>query len=407
MLALSSLCAVTIYGQTTTKDAAPEPAGTAISEPTEITQIKVSRDATGERRVTNSISFSVKSNYKPTTVLDFALTAVVERLSGTKNIQVTKESAEIKNRNFIGKISPKLTLPPGRYYLTVLPSPLQNNKGISFSQEDQLRLSASKYVILGTVAERLEFMRKEYQIASGYLQDLDQVYKEFQKFLDKSKDDKKPPADDITFQKWQKDALARVNDIDVKIAFQMRNQGYLTFYTLSFSTLHELTALLQSQLRQFGNAVIMANKNKESGFSFAINSKVPRLIADINAFLTKETLLDLDWFYYALTEDTVVSYETIKDSPDALQDWQTQEATCDDYSRKSDEFIAGFKPLVDAIWKKNIGKIGESQKVIREIKEMYSRKINGDKSDALTKKLEELKKNIGMILSDLRAELNK
>jgi len=395
ILALSSLCAMTIYGQTSTKSPVGAP------EPTEISQIKVARDAASERKVTNTISFNAKSGFKPGTILDFALVAVVETLSGTKPIQVTKESYEVKDKKFTGKISPKLTLPPGRYYLTVLPS------SRSSSSEDQLRLSASKYLTIGTIAERLEFMQKEYQIASGYLQNLDTVYKELQKILDKSKADKKPPADDAALQKWQKDALAKVNDIDAKIAVQMRNQGYLTFYTLSFSKLHELTALLQSQLKQFSNAVIIANKNKETNFTFTINTRMPRLIADIWAFLTKETLLDLDWFYYAMVEDTVVAYEAVKDSPDALKDWSTQETVCDEYCNKSDSFIAGFKPPVADIWKKHIGKVGESRKVAVEIKGIYGKKIGGDRSEALAKKLGELQKNIGEILYSLRVELNK
>ena len=299
-IVLSSLF---IYGQTAAKE-------TAI-EPPEITQIKVARDATGERKVTNTVSFSAKSGFKPATILDFSLTAMMENLSGPQNREVTKESAEIKDKKFSDKISPKLTLPPGRYFLAVTPSPLQKNKSISFSRDDQQRLSASKFIIIGTVAERLEFMKQENQTASKYVDDLDNIYKEFQKILDKSKEDKKPPADDITFQKWQKDALGKVTDIDTKIAVLMRNQGYLTFYTQSFSKLHELTAILRSQLEQFSSAVIMANKNKETKFSFTINNKVPRLISDIRTFLTKETLLDLDWFYYALAEDMAVAYETV------------------------------------------------------------------------------------------------
>jgi len=398
ILALSSLCAVTTYGQT--------PAKNTVSEPTEITQIKITRDDKGDRKVTNTIAFSVKSGYKPGTILDFSLAAVVETLSGSKSIQVAKESDEIKDKKFVGKISPKMILPPGRYYLTILPSSNQKNK-MSFSNEEQLRLSVSKYLVIGTIAERLEFMKKEYQIASGYLQELDAVYKEFQKILDKSKEDKKPPADDSTFQKWQKNSLNKVDDIDAKIAVQMREQAYLTFYTNSFSKLHELTALLQNQLKQFNRTVILANKNKETSFSFTINSQMPRLISDIWSFLTKETLLDLDWIYYALVEDTVVAYETIKDSPDASKDWSAQETICDEYYTKSDNFIAGFKPPVPDIWKKNIGKIGESRKVSSEIKSAYSQNIKGDKGEALAKKLEELKKSIGEIIYTLRDELKK
>ncbi len=417
ILALSSLCAITIYGQTPAKDAATErsPAGTTekspaeATEPVEITKIKVARDATEVRKVTNTVSFSVKSNYKPGTVLDFSLTAMMEILSETetKRRTVTNVSSEIKDKKFTDKISPKLTLPPGRYYLSVTPSPIQKNKSISFSRDDQLRLGASKFVIIGTVAERLEFMQKEYQTASGYLADLDTVYKEFQKLLDKSKEDKKPPADDAAFQQWQKKALGKVKDIDKEIAVLMRDQGNLTFYTQSFSTLHDLTGLLRSQLEQFNEAVIMANKNKETSFPFAINSKVPRLLPNISAFLTKETLLDLDWFYYALVEDLVVAYEAVKDSPDAVKEWQTQEAVCDDYCAKSDSFIAGFKPTVADIWKKHIGKVNESKKVAVELKGAYSKKINGDKSEALTKKTEGLTKNIGEILYGLRDELKK
>ncbi|HLD36187.1 MAG TPA: hypothetical protein VJC37_05655, partial [Planctomycetota bacterium] len=353
------------------------------------------------------ISFNAKSGYKSGTILDFSLATIVETLSfGSKPIQVTKESDEIKDKKFSGKISPKLTLPPGRYYLTVLPSSNQKSK-ISFSSDDQQRLSASKYLVIGTIAERLEFMQNEYQSASEYIGDLDNIYKEFQKILDKSKEDKKPPADDVDFQKWQKKATGKVADIDKEIAVLMRNQGYITFYTSSFSTLHELTALLQSQLKQFSSAVITANKNKETNFSFTINAKVPSLVSTIRTLLTKETLLDLDWFYYALVEDTVIAYETIKDSPDASKDWPTQEAICDDYCAKSDTFISGFKPPVADIWKKNIGKVGESRKVALEIKNSYSKKINGDKNEALTKKLEELKKNIGEILYTIRMELKK
>ena len=69
--------------------------------------------------------------------------------------------------------------------------------------------------------------------------------------------------------------------------------------------------------------------------------------------------------------------------------------------------ISGFKPPVADIWKKNIGKVGESRKVALEIKNSYSKKINGDKNEALTKKLEELKKNIGEILYTIRMELKK
>jgi hypothetical protein len=398
ILALSSLCAATIYGQTAAKDAA--------TEPTEITQIKVTRDPIGDRKVTNTVSFNVKSSYKPATILDFSLTAVMEILSGQKPVQVTKESSEIKEKKFTAKISPKLTLPPGRYYLTVLPSSNQKNK-ISLSNDDQLRLSASKYLAIGTIAERLEFMQQEYQTASGYVEDLNVVYNEFQKIIDKSKEDKKPPADDAAFQQWQKKATAKVAAIDKEIAVLMRNQGYLTFYTNSFSTLHDLTALLRTQLEQFSKAVILANKNKETNFSFTINSKVPGLISNIRTFLTKETLLDLDWFYYALVEDTVVTYETIKDSPDAVKDWSTQEAVCDEYCAKSDSFIAGFKPTAADIWKKHINKVNESRKVSVEIKSAYTKKISGDKSEALTKKLEGLSKNIGEILYSLRDELKK
>ncbi|MEW6027257.1 MAG: hypothetical protein AB1599_08180 [Planctomycetota bacterium] len=398
VLALSSLCAIAVYGQTPPakeKETAPEPA--------EITQVKVTRDG----KVTSSISFSAKSGYKPTTILDFVLATVVETIAGEKPIQVTKESSEIKDKKFTDKISPKLTLPPGRYYLAVAPSTLQKNKSISFSRDDQYRLSATKFVYIGTVAERLEFMKQEYQTASKYTDELDNIYKEAQKIIDKSKEDKKPPADDTTFQQWQKKASAKVAEIDREIAVQMRNQAYITFYTNSFSKLHELTALLQNQLERFSSAVISANKNKETTFSFTINSRVPRLVSDIRSFLTKETLLDLDWFYYALVEDTVVAYEAIKDSADPAKEWQAQEAACDDYCGKSDIFIAGFKPPVEAIWKKNIGKVNDSRKVAMEIKSIYTKRINGDRTEALAKKLEELKKSVGEILYALREELKK
>ena len=383
------------------------PATPAKEAPIEISQINVLRDTEGDRKITHSISFSVTSDLKSGISLDFALAAVVEQLSGSKNIQVTKESAAIKDRKFIGKISPQLVLPPGRYYLSVFPSDIRKGKSMSFSGDGQASMFASKFVVIGTVAERLEFMQNEYLIVLKHIEELDNIYKEFQKILDKSKEDGNPPADDAVFQQWQKSALARIRRIDGDVVAQLRNQGYLTFYTISFSKLHELTALLQSQLKQFSIAVIMANKNKETNFSFTINNRMPRLLSDTKAFLTKETLLNLSWFYYALAEDTVVAYETIKDLPDRLKDWQSQEAVCDGYFMKSDEFIAGFNPLIDDIWKKNVGKVGESQDVVREIKESYRKKISGDKSDALTKRLEKFKKRIGEILYNLRVGLNK
>ncbi|MBI5779268.1 MAG: hypothetical protein HZA49_07420 [Planctomycetes bacterium] len=388
-----------IYGQTPAKEAA--------MEPPEITQVKVARDGTGERKVTSSISFSAKSGFKPATVLDFLLAAIVEDLSGQKNLQVAKESAEIKDKKFSDKISPNLTLPPGRYFLSVTPSIIQKNKTLAFSNEDKYRLSASKFVMIGTVAERLEFMKQECQTASKYVDELDTIYKEAKKIIDKSKEEKKPPADDVDFQQWQKKAAVKVAEIDREIAVLMRKQGYITFYTDSFSTLHKLTGLLQPQLKQFSDAVIDANKKKDANFTFTINSQVPRLISDIRVFLTKETLLDLDWFYYALVEDTVEAYNAAKDSPDAAKDWQSQESVCDDYCGKSDIFIAGFKPTLADIWKKHIGKVGDSRKVALEIKGIYGKKINGDKTEALDKKLTELQKNIGELLYSLRADLNK
>ena len=77
------------------------------------------------------------------------------------------------------------------------------------------------------------------------------------------------------------------------------------------------------------------------------------------------------------------------------------------YFMKSDEFISGFKPLVDDIWNKNIDKVSESQNVVKKIKEIYRAKISGDNNDALTKRLEKFEKRIGEILYNLRTGLNK
>jgi hypothetical protein len=400
ILALSSLCAVTAYGQA--KPAEP-PKATA----TEILQVNVARDAAGERKTTNYIAFTVQSDFKPSTILDFSLVALFEKLSGDEKRPVFSESSEIESKKFNQRISPQLKLPPGRYYLAVYPSTIQKNKAISVSGDDQLRMGATKFVVIGTIGERLDFMKNEFQTASGYNDELENIYQEMQKITDKSKADNKAPADDNTFQQWQKKSAARVAVIDKDIAVQMQNQGYLTFYTFAFSKLHELTALLRQQLDDLNKSVITANKNKNAPFSFAVSAKAPGLIAEIKSFLTKETIFDLGWFYYALVEDTVLAYETARNASDPLKEWMVQEAVCNGYSEKSSIFMAGFKPPAPVIWKNHSAKIGELQKISREIKEDYRKQIDGDRSDKTVQRLEELKKSIGLVLGDLRTALNK
>lgn len=401
ILALSALSATSAYGQ------ARPPAEPAKTTPTEILQVTVGREVSGERKTVNNISFSVQSDLKPATIMDFSLVALFEKLSGHEKRPVFSESAEIESRKFNQRISPQLKLPPGRYYLAVYPSTIQKNKSIVISGDDQLRMGATKFVVIGTIGERLDFMKKEYQTASGYNDELETIYKEAQKIIDKSKEEKKPPADDNTFQQWQKKSAARVAAIDKDIAVLMQSQGYLTFYTFAFSKLHELTALLRQQLDDLNKSVISANRNKNTLFSFALSSKAPGLVAEIKSFLTKETLFDLGWFYYAIVEDTVVAYETAKDASDPLKEWLVQEAVYDEYSGKSGVFISGFKPPVPEIWKKHSGKITELQKIAREAKELYRKRIDGDRSEKAAQRLEELKKNIGTVLGDLRTELNK